>query len=143
MAMNRLRESDVRIDKPPLPVLREPATIMMTIGLAVNKRSESAGAARKFADYLLSANAQTDIRAKTLSIPALRQAAERTGAETIYRPPGYMSYLDMVPYMRLFTDLGLTAPQMDAIMKEANLYWAKLQSEIGMRGKIEAILRAD
>lgn len=143
MAMNHLRESDVRFDIAPLPVLHEPATIMMTIGLAVNKRSESAGAARKFADYLLSEEAQSDIRAKTLSIPSLRQAAERTGAETMYRPPGFMSYLDMVSYMRLFTDLGLTAPQMDAIMKEARLYWAKLQSESGMRGKIAAILQAD
>jgi multiple sugar transport system substrate-binding protein len=140
MAMNHLRGTGVPFDIAPLPKLKEEATILMTIGVAVNKRSESIAAARAFADFMLSDQAQSELRRKTLSIPAVPQAAEWQGEESMYRPPGFLLFRELVPALRLFTDLNLTVEQMDAVIKEARLYWAKLQSEKGMRGKIADIL---
>ncbi|MDF2717568.1 MAG: GntR family transcriptional regulator, partial [Paenibacillus sp.] len=140
MAMNHLRGTGVPFDIAPLPMLKEEATILMTIGIAVNKRSESIAAARAFADFMLSGQAQSELRRKTLSIPAVPQAAEWQGEETMYRPHDFLLFRELVPALRLFTDLNLTVEQMDAVIKEARLYWAKLLSENGMRGKIADIL---
>lgn len=142
MAMNYLRGTGVPFDIAPLPALRTDATILMTIGAAVNTRSESVAAARTFADFLLSDEAQMVLRMKTLSIPAVPSAAEWEGEESLYRPPGFLLFRELVPFLCLFTDVGLSVEQMDAVIKEARLYWAKLQSEDGMRSKIADILRS-
>jgi multiple sugar transport system substrate-binding protein len=140
--MNHLRGSGVPFDIAPLPALRTDATILMTIGAAISTRSESIAAARTFADYLLSGEAQMELRTRTLSIPAVPSAAEWEGEETIYRPPGFLLFREQVSFMRLFTDIGLSVEQMDAVIKEARLYWAKLQNEDGMRSKLADILQS-
>ncbi|WP_158289389.1 extracellular solute-binding protein [Paenibacillus flagellatus] len=141
LSLNALRESDIRYDVVPLPVWREDATILMAIGLAVGARSEAKAAATAFVEFMTSERAQQALRSHTLSIPAHARAAEREGAETMYRPPGYRRFKEMIPSMRLFTDMNVSPDKMNAIMNEAKLYWAKLQSETGMRRKIADLLR--
>jgi multiple sugar transport system substrate-binding protein len=140
-ALSGLRDSDIRFDLAPLPHLREDKTLLMTIGLAICKKSKAKVAARTLVDFLVSEHAQLLIRQNSLSIPVVQKAAEWIGEETSYRPPHHALYRDIVQTYRSVSDMRISMAELEVIIKEARLFWAKLNNETVMRERIAQILR--
>lgn len=138
--LNSFKNADFEYDIAPLPYIDVPKTLLISIGLGVSARSEQKDAAQAFADFLVSYSSQLSIRQRTLSVPALKPAAEWIGPVTTNRPFRYPMHRDIVPTFRLYTDLNVTAPMLTAILREAKLYWAGLQTERATGAKIEAVL---
>ncbi|MFK7691794.1 extracellular solute-binding protein [Paenibacillus sp. HJGM_3] len=141
-ALSRLRGSNIRYDLAPLPSLREERTLLLTIGLAINRRSKVKVAAKTFADFLLSDAAQRHIGRTTLSIPAIRlDPEERPEPSPSYRPPNFDLYREIEPTFRHLSDMGLSVKLLDGIMKEARLFWAKMQDKSETRERLVRLLR--
>lgn len=138
--LNKLLRSDIAFEIAPLPTFHEHRTLMIAIGLAVNRKSKVLHAARLLADYLTSYEAQLTIRQQTLSLPAHKQAAEWKGEETAYRPSRFNMYREIVPTFRSIADLKLKTTELLLVVKEARLYWSGLQDREAMCRNIERAL---
>lgn len=127
-------------DMAPLPYLHEPRTLLQVVGLAIYSRSAVKPGAKCFVDYMTSYRAQLIIRQRTLSIPALKEAAEWTGAEIGYRPSRFSMYRDISPTFRSFDDLNLSQDQLLRFVREAKLYWSGIETEEGVCQRLEEVL---
>jgi multiple sugar transport system substrate-binding protein len=126
-SLNRLQGADFSFDVAPLPFSKEAKTLLLVIGLAVNRKSRAKEAALTLLRYLLSCEAQRTIRLHTLSLPAHKKAAEWTGEEKVEkRPSRFHMYREIVPTFRLFTELKLNTEELNVVRRELNKYWAKL-----------------
>ncbi|MFD0960848.1 extracellular solute-binding protein [Paenibacillus chungangensis] len=143
LAMNALvseeREGRQRYAIAPLPTLSVPANILMSVGLAISRASEQKAAAGLFLDFMTSSRMQMMIRQRTTSIPVLQEAAQWQGDEE-QQPVGYALFRQETPFMKAFTETGLSVDELDMIFQEARIYWSKLQSEDDMRDKLYRIL---
>ena len=126
--LNRMRGADLTFDVAPLPYVHTPKTLLLTIGLALNRRSKRKEAGRTFIDFVASYESQLHIRKNTYSIPALRQAAEWEGEEAGYRPPRFAMYRDIAHTYAQLYDLGLRSEDRERLLSAMNLYWMGLQS---------------
>ncbi|RKN64449.1 extracellular solute-binding protein [Paenibacillus ginsengarvi] len=125
--LHAMKEAPFEYDIAPLPHLREVKTILVSIGLAVNKSSTRKAAAKRFVDYLLSYETQLHIRRHTLNLPSLRKAAEWVDAEgDNHTPYRFHMYRELIHTFRTYTDLNLTALELTAIRDEMRFYWSKL-----------------
>ncbi|MDF2716477.1 MAG: GntR family transcriptional regulator, partial [Paenibacillus sp.] len=131
---------ELAFDLAPLPYLHKQTTLLQSVGLAIYSRSAVKASALCFVDYMTSYRAQLIIRQQTISIPALKQAAEWTGEEKGYRPSRFYMYLDIIPTFRLFDDLNLTHDQLGRLAKEAKLYWSGIETEEGVCQRLEEVL---
>ncbi|WP_158289722.1 extracellular solute-binding protein [Paenibacillus flagellatus] len=134
------RPDDFEYDLAPLPYLNDPKTLLMLVGVAINARSERKESARRFADFLVSYEAQLLLRQRTLSIPSLKPAAEWTGKELGYRPSRFHVYRDIIPTFRTFGALNLSIRELDALYREAKLYWSGLETEEAALRRLEGLL---
>lgn len=128
-SLNYLQDAPFQYDISPLPYIQEPKTLLLNIGLAVNKRSKNKSVAQLFVDFMLSMESQQRIRQETLSIPSVRPAAELAGDGAIYRPSRFQMYREIVPTFHLFTDIGLSSRQMVEFRNALRLYLAKMEEE--------------
>ncbi|WP_309122189.1 extracellular solute-binding protein [Paenibacillus sp.] len=141
-ALNALRESGVPFDIAPLPSFGGGNdSLLMTIGIAVNRISEVRHAAQALADFLCSEQAQRHIRERTLSIPSVTEAAEAAEPGSSYRPAHDGIFRELLPRSRPFTDIGMTVEEMDLVLKEARLFWSRLQTKDSMRKRIRELLQ--
>lgn len=131
---------EVAFDLAPLPYLHEPRTLLQVVGLAICSGSAVKPDAKCFVDYVTSYRAQWRIRRHTLSIPALKEAAEWTGAEIGYRPSRFWMYREMAPAFRSFDDLNLSQDQLLRFVREAKLYWSGIETEEGVCQRLEEVL---
>lgn len=125
--LNKLKAVDFEYDIAPLPHLQQSRTMLIIIGLAISKRSREKPAAKKFVDFLLSYETQMYIRQHTLSLPSLKRAAEWTGEEIVKRPHRFHMYREIVHTFRLYSDLGLTANELNGLGSELRYFWSRLE----------------
>jgi len=138
--LNLLKTAGFDYDIAPLPRFRQAKTMLLAIAVAVRESCGEQDAAQRLADFLLSEQAQLVVRQRTLSIPALRAAAEWTGRETMYRPARFGLYRDIAPTFALYTELGLTDDELHAVQLEAKQYWAGLLQEDKLCRRLERLL---
>ncbi|MDF2721478.1 MAG: GntR family transcriptional regulator [Paenibacillus sp.] len=138
--LNFMLDKPIAFDISPVPHFGQPSTLLMTIGLAVNRKSQHKEAAKKLAAFLTSEEAQLSIRQHTYSIPALKPAAEWVGEELIFRPSRFGMFREIVPSFHPFTDLGIGETQFQTIQREVRLYWAGLESEESFCDRMEQML---
>mgnify|MGYP002479922185 CR=1 FL=1 len=127
--INKLKNVSFPFDIAPLPYVRVPKTLLLTIGLALNRRSRQKEAARIFIQHLISYESQLHIRKHTYSIPALQQAAEWEGDEIGFRPPRFNIYRDISHTFGLVSDLRLQPEEMEQLIMTMNMYWVGIQSK--------------
>jgi multiple sugar transport system substrate-binding protein len=127
--LNYLTGEDVPFDVAPVPHFGSPATMLLNTGLAVNSQTSVKDAAVQLVEFFTSYETQLIIRQQTYSLPALKQAAEWQGEETMYRPSRFSLFRETIPGFRYFTELGLQASELREINREVKLYWAGLESE--------------
>lgn len=136
-SLNSLRETDLDYDIAPLPHSGEPATLMLAIGLAINKISSKKQAAKTFVDYCTGAEAQSFIRITTLSLPSHKEAAEWSGDDDLNRPSRHFVYRDLVPTYRLYADMNIRYVDLVRMCSELKLYWAGLDDMDTISRRIE------
>ncbi|TLS54184.1 extracellular solute-binding protein [Paenibacillus antri] len=127
-SLNSLKAAGFRYDLAPLPAHRNAKTLLLSIGLAVNKASKAKDAAMALVRYLLSYDVQLGIRRGTLTIPSHKKAAEWQGKEAMYRPPHFHMYRDIVPTFAHIADLGLPLKELERMRNELKLYWSNMES---------------
>lgn len=126
-SLNSLRNTDLDYDIAPLPRSGRAATLLLPIGLGVNKYGKQKDAARTFVDFCLGDEAQLLLRRTTMSIPALTRAAERAGEDGLNRPSRFFVYRDIVSTFREYSDMNITYGELDRMAEELKLYWAGLE----------------
>ncbi|MEF3312011.1 extracellular solute-binding protein [Paenibacillus sp. GYB004] len=127
--LNALKGASFEYDIAPLPHLKELKTMLVVIGLGINKMSAHKDAAKRFADYLLSYETQLHIRKQTLNLPSVKRAAEWTGEEEVKRRPyRFHMYREIIHTFRTYADLNISVQDMMAMRNELRYYWSKLES---------------
>lgn len=141
-SLNRFANSELEYDISSVPYMNSPRTLLSVTGVAVNKRSNRKAEARCFADYLSSPRAQKLLREHTLSIPALKPAAEAppTDSQPLNRPSRFQLYRDIIPGFRQYDDLRLPTGAIRPLHETLKNYWADLLDEQALREQVEAIL---
>lgn len=138
--LNHLKNAPFSFDIAPVPHHNEQKTMMLAVGLAVNRGSKKKAAAQELVQFLTSAEAQYHIRKRTLSIPGLKKAAEWTGEEEMYRPSRYTMYREIIPTFRTLADLRLPADELRHLQRELKLYWSDIVDETTLSEFIEQML---
>ncbi|MCK6259092.1 extracellular solute-binding protein [Fictibacillus sp. KIGAM418] len=139
-SLNQMKDAEIAYDIAPLPYSEDARTMLLMIGLAVNKNSQKKEAAKLLVDFLASEECQERIRQKTLSIPAVKKVAERTGGEQVHLPSRFKMFREIVPTYRLYSSLGLSFKELKEIRDELRLYLSGLLDEAFLCKRIEAKL---
>lgn len=125
--LNRLKEENIPFDVAPLPYLHSPKTLLLITGLAVYKHSGQKEAAQTLVKFLTSYRSQLHIRQHTLSISAMKKAAEWRGEERINRPLRFNMYREIIPTFAQISELKLGHEDVAAIRKRLKLFWSGLE----------------
>ncbi len=139
-ALNDLKNASFPYDVAPVPHLHDFKTLLIVIGFGISRKSQVKEAARQLVDFLQSPASQLTIRQKTLSLPALKSAAEWSGKELIQRPSRFNMYREIIPTYRLFTDLQLSTGQLTGMFREVKQYWSKLHDKHTLYQRLENML---
>lgn len=139
--LNHFRDSELDYDIAPMPHFGESLTMLLMIGLAINRQCKNKEAARKLVDFMTSAKAQLYIRQHTCTLPARVTAAEWSGAEPvpINRPSRFSLFREIIPSFRVFTDMNIGEEEYNKLFYELRLYWAGLENEETFCSRVEAI----
>ncbi|RKN76010.1 extracellular solute-binding protein [Paenibacillus ginsengarvi] len=123
--------SGLHYDISAVPYRGEARTLLTTIGISVNKRSGNKEAAGRLVDFLASEHAQRFIRKRTLTLPAMRKAADHPISEddSLNRPSRFHLYRNIVPGYRRYRDLGLPPESFLALRELLKLYGSGLIEE--------------
>lgn len=138
-SLNWIKEAGFEFEVAPLPSHNQAKTLLLNIGLAVNKQAKSKDAAIKLTNYLLSYEVQLQIRQQTLSIPSHKRAAEWQGEETMYRPSRFHMYRDIIPTFAYISELGLSMQDVVKLKNEVKLYWSKIESKEQLVRRLEKL----
>ncbi|CAG7617222.1 hypothetical protein PAESOLCIP111_01996 [Paenibacillus solanacearum] len=146
-SLNALRRADFDFDVAPLPTFHDAKTLLLIIGIAVHSHSPNKEAAMELVRFLLSYESQLYIREHTLSIPALKKAAEWQGKEAVAHLSRFHMYRETFPTFRLYTELNVTAEELQRMRQVLKLYWSQIDDldtvcrrleEIPARGEKQA-----
>jgi multiple sugar transport system substrate-binding protein len=128
-SLNEIRKHSIKYDIAPLPYLKDPGTLLLIIGLAINKHSTKKMAARQFVDFISGERSQDLIRKNTLSIPAMKKVAERSGDENVFKPSRFQLFREIIPTYRMFTDLGLNSKELGEVRNELRIYLSDMMDD--------------
>lgn len=124
--LNMIEDVDFSYDISPLPYQGSPKTLIITIGLAINKNSKHKQAAQTFIDYMLSHEVQLALRQNTLSLPSLKSAAEWNGPVNIKQPERYFIFRETFPTFNYHTALNVSFSELEEIRQNMKLYLSKM-----------------
>lgn len=143
MAMNAWTHEGVEFDVSPVPFISEPRTLLISLGIGVNRASRRKEEGRLLIEFLTSPEAQDTIRRETLSIPAVDYPEQEAWAETAqYRPRRYSLYREMLFSCRSHDDLNLSYSQYPLLIQHLKAYWAGMISDEELCARLEEQLRA-
>lgn len=140
LSLNHMRHANFDFDVAPLPYMNEARSLLVVIGLAVNRHSKQKEAAKVLVDYLLSYSAQLRIRRNTLSLPAHKRAAEWTGKESLPRPSRFHMYREIIPSFRLVSELNLSLDELATLRNELKWFWSNMEDENSLCQRLESLL---
>ncbi|MFD0715469.1 extracellular solute-binding protein [Paenibacillus sp. GCM10027626] len=131
MMLNELKHSDIRYDISPLPYLFEPRSLINVIGVAVNRSGKEKEGALRVAEYFGSLRAQQLIRRHSLSLPAVKEAAEAplSSNESLNRPSRFFLFRETMFSYRLHKELNLSRHAFATFRQLLKKYWSGLIGE--------------
>ncbi|TMV51597.1 extracellular solute-binding protein [Paenibacillus mesophilus] len=111
-----------------VPYRGEARTLLTTIGISVNKLSGNKEAANRLVDFLASERAQRLIRERTITLPAMKKAADSplSADDALNRPARFHLYRNIVPGYRRYRDLGLSPVAFYRLRELMKLYGSDL-----------------
>ncbi|WP_127580429.1 extracellular solute-binding protein [Paenibacillus koleovorans] len=134
--LNGLQDCDFPFDVAPIPTSGAFKTLLVNIGVGLNRHSHHKDEARDFIDFLTGPVGQQLIANDTFSLPALKPAAEGRSAGHASGISRFAMYREIVPTFRYYTELGLTPRQFLKMRGDLKLYWAGLESMEQVTAKI-------
>ncbi|WP_054956795.1 extracellular solute-binding protein [Paenibacillus dakarensis] len=151
--LNAFRDLPLSYDISPVPLMNKgkaQRTLLLSIGIAVNRSSGEKEAAHAFARFLASPEAQGIIREQRLSIPARRESAEvsasqgATGAPAIAgalnRPSRYAMYKELFPTFRAHQELGIPMSVLKEFGRTLKEYWSGMIDGDTLNIRLESLL---
>jgi multiple sugar transport system substrate-binding protein len=125
-----------------VPYRGESRTLLTTIGISVNKLSGNKAAASRLVEFLTSEHAMSLIRGGTLSIPAMKRAADSplSADDSLNRPARFHLYRNIVPGYRRYRDLGLPPEAFYRLRELMKLYGSGLIEEPLLHGQLMDIV---
>ncbi len=141
--LNHLREATFPFEISPLPYQKKPATLLIVIGVAVNRHSKQKKAALTLVDFLLSRQSQMTIRQETYSIPSVKTVAEcsmEKDEAKLYRPTRYNLYREIIPTFCHFTDLNISHDDLNTLNQELKFFWSGMEDEKHFCRRMENLL---
>lgn len=129
MQMNEFIGTDLDYDVSPVPFQHDPATLLISIGAAVNKYSRQKEEALMFLQYLASQRAQEIIQAHSLSLPSFRRLLERPVAGELKRPDRYAMFREIMFTFRTHIDLQFSEGLRQELLRLLKEYWAGMIEE--------------
>jgi multiple sugar transport system substrate-binding protein len=141
-SLNAFREAPFEYDIAPVPYSRQAKTLLNCTALGVPRTSRQQAAARLFVEFLASYEAQLALRQQTLSIPALKEAAEWKGdapdeAAALNRPSRFALFREIIPTFHTYRALGLSYGQLMMMRDELKMYWSGFDPLDVVLGRIE------
>lgn len=143
MGLNAWTDSELDYDISPVPANDERRTLLISLGLGVNKQTPHKHEVKLLTDFLTSAWTQQFISDHTLSIPALGWIAPQTNSNCIRKPPRYPLYREIMFTYRTNRDLNLTTSAAFKLTNEMKAYWADMLDEEEVEDRIIQILSYD
>ncbi|MDI4645937.1 extracellular solute-binding protein [Cohnella hashimotonis] len=137
--LNEFAHLPLEYDICPLPSLQRgdpQRTLLLSIGMSLVRHSKWKEAARRFVDFLASADAQNVIRERTASIPARKASAEQPTAEGRNQPSRYAMFREMFPSFSYHRDLGLQIKDLKQFTKWLKEYWSDMIDADTLRIKL-------
>ena len=131
--LNCLKNVSFEYDLSPVPYIASPKTLLLNIGLGINRLSNQKEAAQLFVDYLTSKETQGMIRKHTLSIPSVKEVAEYTNIDD---PSRFQLFKEIIPSFCYYTDMNL-GQYLKMMTQHLKLYWSGLESASSVITKIE------
>ncbi|WP_309119433.1 extracellular solute-binding protein [Paenibacillus sp.] len=142
-SLNAFKSLPLEYDISPVPLLRrggEQKTLLLSIGVGVNRRAKEKEAALAFADFLASPEAQLVVRERTTSIPARKLVAEQGTTDQLNRPGRYLMYRELFPSFMYHKDLGLSIPSLKSISNRLKEYWSGISDERDLHMRLEELI---
>lgn len=130
-SLNALEHAPFAYDLSPLPYDGpNAATLVFAIGLALTRKGVGNPAAALLRDYLLSFETQLHLRRRTMSLPALKAAAEWSGteAETGIRPSRFGLFREIISTYRFADELNLGSREIAEMRNGLKDYWSGFES---------------
>lgn len=129
MSLNEWKNSELDYDISPLPYIRHPATLVISIAAVVNESSPHKEAARLFVDYAASREGQETVLSHTLSIPTHQELAGRLPGPAVRAPGRYGLYREIMSSYRTHDDLQLSTSEIYKLFTVLKPYWANMENE--------------
>lgn len=137
--LNMYRNSELSFDISPIPHTGDPKTLLVNIGLAINRNTQVHDAARTLVNYLTSYDTQLAIRRHTYSIPASKPAAEWVGEETLPRPSRFSLFREILPSLRTCNVLMIGEAEIQKLAWELRMYMAGFDDEEQFCNRLEEL----
>ncbi|MEK6991978.1 extracellular solute-binding protein [Paenibacillus sp. FSL K6-1566] len=138
--MNEFRDHSIAWDVMELPRGKQPATLLLGGGLAINARSSHRQVAEKLVDYMTGDEGQRLIKQYGCTIPVLRSAAEDDALlDPAIHPEHYNCYLDVLPHAYPLHTLNLTQSEIELLFDELNLLWAGMETPADTCSRMESL----
>ncbi|MFD0715782.1 extracellular solute-binding protein [Paenibacillus sp. GCM10027626] len=142
--MNAFNQLQLPYDVCPIPGIHRgdpQKTLLITIGAGISHNSREKEAARTLVDFLASAEAQQIIRDRTVSIPALRAAAEAgAGQEHLNRPSRTLFYRELFPTFKYHHEIGLPIRAMKTFSRSLKAYWSEMIDETMLQEHLKELI---
>ncbi len=142
MAINDFKEMNIDYDLSPIPFMYEPRSLLNVIGIAINRNSKQLQASKCFADYLTSPRAQSILRNRSLSLPALKSAAEAPleSGDSLNRPARFFLFREIMFSYRTHQELNLPMSSFYALKNLLKQYWSDLIDEQTLCDHMERLI---
>lgn len=140
MGLNGLKDSSLDYDICSIPNLYEPRTLLLSLGIGMNRQSANKKEAQMFIDFMLSEQAQSFIWQHTLSLPSLASLPLKLEEKKLYYPRRYLLYLDIISSYRTALDLQVTTTELNKIANCLKAYWANMSDDDELPEQLQSAL---
>jgi multiple sugar transport system substrate-binding protein len=123
--LNNIKNVPFEYDISPVPYIHYPQTLLLNIGLAINRQSPHKEAAQLLVDFLTSQETFEAVRRNTLSLPSMKEAAEKVLKKS-NGPSRFQMFKEIIPSYRYYTDMNVETEHLAAMLHHLKLYWSEM-----------------
>lgn len=127
--MNDFVDAGLHYDVSPVPSDYDPATLLISIGVCVNRQSIHKEAAMQLVRYMASGQAQEMLQSRTLAVPSYRPLIERPTVSVVKKPDRHALFRELMFTFRTHKDLHFSYGLGQELLRCIKEYWADMIDE--------------
>lgn len=128
-------------DISPVPYEYDPATLLISIGVCINRNSRRKEEAGLLLRYMASQRAQELIQSHTLGVPSFRRLIERPAASAVKKPDRHTLVRELMFTFRTHQDLHFSYGLSQELLRCIKEYWADMLDEQQLCDRIFQTIR--